>query len=159
CVQYRETDFAFASRLMEEEGIFYFFKHTAEGHQLVLANTPKSHPEMPGQSTVIFDAIQGGNRPDFRISEWQKVQEARAGKVTLWDRCFELPNKNLEAHRLAPAALTVGQVTHPLKLPGGGQREIYDYPGGYTRYIDGIDRGGGERPQELQKIYEENRRL
>jgi type VI secretion system secreted protein VgrG len=159
CVQYRESDFAFASRLMEEEGIFYFFKHTAEGHQLVLANTPKSHPELPGQGTVIFDEIQGGNRPDFRISEWQKFQEVRAGKVTLWDHCFELPNKNLEAHRLAPEALTVGQVTHPLKLPGGEQREIYDYPGGYTRYIDGINRGGGERPQELQKIYEENRRL
>src|SRR5262245_35122635 len=38
CVQYRETDFAFASRLMEEEGLFYFFKHAADGHQLVLAN-------------------------------------------------------------------------------------------------------------------------
>jgi type VI secretion system secreted protein VgrG len=159
CVQYRESDFAFANRLMEEEGIFYFFKHTAQGHQLVVANSPGSHPELPGQSAVLFDDLQGGNRADFRITEWQKVQEVRAGKVTLWDHCFELPNKNLEAQRLAPAGLTVGRVTHPLKLPGGERREIYDYPGGYTRYLDGIDRGGGERPQDLQKIYEENRRL
>src|SRR5229473_2677639 len=47
CVQYRESDFAFASRLMEEEGIFYFFKHTDGGHKMVVANTPASHPEMP----------------------------------------------------------------------------------------------------------------
>src|SRR5262249_12742891 len=46
-VQYRETDFNFVSRLMEEEGIFYFFKHTESGHQMVLANTPSSHPDVP----------------------------------------------------------------------------------------------------------------
>ena len=42
CVQYRETDLNFISRLMEEEGIFYFFKHTAEGHKMVVANTPQN---------------------------------------------------------------------------------------------------------------------
>src|SRR5262249_1027633 len=42
CVQYRETDFNFASRLMEEEGIYYFFKHTADGHKMVVANTTMS---------------------------------------------------------------------------------------------------------------------
>src|SRR5882672_1001702 len=48
CVQYRETDFNFASRLMEEEGIFYFFRHSAQGgHTLVVADTSQSHPEMP----------------------------------------------------------------------------------------------------------------
>src|SRR6266542_5255721 len=50
CVQYRESDFAFVSRLMEEEGIFYFFTHSASGHQLVLANTPQGHPELPGSA-------------------------------------------------------------------------------------------------------------
>jgi type VI secretion system secreted protein VgrG len=44
CAQYRESDFDFASRLMEEEGIYYFFKHTAAGSTLVLANTPQSQP-------------------------------------------------------------------------------------------------------------------
>src|SRR5207302_9200029 len=45
CVQYRESDLAFASRLMEEEGICYFFKHSAGGHKMVVANTPDSHPD------------------------------------------------------------------------------------------------------------------
>src|SRR5262245_7743262 len=99
CVQYRESDFAFASRLMEEEGIYYFFKHEADGHRMVVANTPLSHPDVPGPSTIVYDEVEGGTRPDFRISEWQKVQELRSGKVTLWDHCFELPHQRLEASR------------------------------------------------------------
>ena len=47
CVQYRETDFNFACRLMEEEGIYFFFKHTASSHQMVVANTPSSHSDVP----------------------------------------------------------------------------------------------------------------
>ena len=48
CVQYRETDFNFVSRLMEEEGIFYFFKHEDKKHTLVLANDPAAHEPCPG---------------------------------------------------------------------------------------------------------------
>src|SRR5262249_28317961 len=48
CVQYRETDLNFASRLMEDEGIFYFFEHNAGGHRMVLANSARAHPEVPG---------------------------------------------------------------------------------------------------------------
>ena len=53
CTQYRETDFDFLSRLMEEEGIYYFFKFTNGGHQLVLANTPPSHPDIAGDSKYL----------------------------------------------------------------------------------------------------------
>ena len=60
CVQYRESDFAFASRLMEEEGIYYFFKHSDGSHTMVVANTPGSHPDLPGKSTLIFEAVGGG---------------------------------------------------------------------------------------------------
>src|SRR5258708_35401727 len=61
CVRYRETDFNFTSRLMEEEGIYYFFKHTADDHQLVVANTPGSHPELEKESTIIYDEVSGGH--------------------------------------------------------------------------------------------------
>src|SRR5262249_12314550 len=73
CVQYRESDFNFASRLMEEEGIYYFFKHTADGHKMVLANTPGSHPDMPETNKFIFERNLGGTRTEERIDEWQKV--------------------------------------------------------------------------------------
>jgi type VI secretion system secreted protein VgrG len=158
CVQYCESDFAFASRLMEEEGIFYFFKHTAKGHQLVVANTPNSHPDLPEQSKIVFEEKQGGTRARCRITEWEKVQELRSGKVTLWDHCFELPHKHLEAGRTIVDSVPVGKVNHKFKVGGNEQLEIYDYPGGYAQRFDGINRGGGERPADLQKIYEDNQR-
>src|SRR5262245_57774706 len=46
CVQYRESDFHFASRLMEEEGIFYFFRHEASGHTLIVGDNPRAHPDL-----------------------------------------------------------------------------------------------------------------
>jgi type VI secretion system secreted protein VgrG len=49
CVQYRETDFDFVSRLMEEEGIYYYFEHQDKKHTLVLANDPAAHAACPGQ--------------------------------------------------------------------------------------------------------------
>ena len=52
CVQYMETSFAFVSRLMEEEGIFYFFTHTASAHTLVLADDASAFNPCPGTSTV-----------------------------------------------------------------------------------------------------------
>jgi type VI secretion system secreted protein VgrG len=158
CVQYRESDFAFASRLMEEEGIFYFFKHTEGGHRLVLANTPQSHPGVPEQPTAIFDPAEGGNRPEFRVTAWEKVQEVRAGKVTLRDHCFELPHQHLEAARPSADGVAVGKVRHALKLPGAEQREIYDYPGGYARRFDGIDAGGGVRGGDIPRIFADNER-
>ena len=52
CVQYRESDFNFASRLMEEEGIFYFFKHDDGSHTMVVADNPEAHPDVPFGSQV-----------------------------------------------------------------------------------------------------------
>jgi type VI secretion system secreted protein VgrG len=158
CVQYRETDFNFACRLMEEEGIYYFFKHANGSHKLVLANTPQSHPALPGKTTVIYEELGGGNREDQRIFGWEKVQELRSGKVTLWDHCFELPHKHLEADKTVLDTVAVGEVTHKLKVGGNDKLEIYDYPGEYAQRFDGIDRGGGEQPAEVQKIYTDNKR-
>ena len=80
CVQYRETDFNFACRVMEEEGIFFFFKHTSGGHQLVIANTPQSHSDLPEKSTIEFEQSEVGDRQADRIVAWEKVQELRSGK-------------------------------------------------------------------------------
>ena len=67
CVQYRETDFAFASRLMEEEGIFYFFKHTSSGHQMVVANTPQSYPVVPFLPSTIWEGGAHATTEENRV--------------------------------------------------------------------------------------------
>jgi len=158
CVQYRESDFAFASRLMEEEGLYYFFRHTDATCEMVIANTPQGHDKIPAPTTLIYDEVQRGGQEEGRVTAWQKVQEVRSGQVTLWDHCFELPDKNLEAGQKLQDSVTVGQVNHTLKLPVSDALEQYDYPGGYADRFDGIDPGGAPQPAELQKIFEDNRR-
>jgi len=158
CAQYRETDFNFASRLMEEEGIYYFFKHTAQGHQMVLANSPQGHPDLPEWSKLTYMGAAGGTQPEDRIYDWEKAQEWRSGKLTLWDHCFELPGKNLEAVQTIVESVQAGKVTHKLKVGGNERLEIYDYPGEYAQRFDGVDKSGGARPSELQKIFQDNER-
>jgi type VI secretion system secreted protein VgrG len=145
CVQYRETDFEFASRLMEEEGIFYFFRHTDQGHTLVVADTPDSHPELPA---VQFDPRGSAGT----IFSWEKSQELTAGKVTLRDHNFELPDSNLEGQATIQPSVRAGAVEHTLALPTVQSLEVYDYPGYYAGRYDGIDPGGREQPGELEKM-------
>ena len=156
CVQYRESDFDFASRLMEEEGIYYFFKHADGSHQLVV--TDIKNPTVEGQSSVIYDEVSGGLRDEMRITNWEKMQELRSGEYTLWDHCFELPNNHLEAKRKTLDSVIVGKVTHKLRVGGNDQLEIYDYPGGYAQRFDGIDPNGAPRAKDLQLIFEDRDR-
>ena len=158
CVQYRESDFQFASRLMEEEGIYYFFKHSAGGHQMVVANTPQSHAALPDGSRVIYQPEAAGVPEEDRIREWEKAQELRSGKYTLWDHCFELPHKHLEASKTIQESLSAGQVNHKFKVGGNDRLEVFDYPGAYAQRFDGVDRGGGDQAADLQKIFEDNKR-
>jgi type VI secretion system secreted protein VgrG len=158
CVQYRESDFAFASRLMEEEGIWYAFTHSEQGHTLVVANTPQSHADVPGPTTLIYETVEGGHREEDRINAWEKTQELRSGKETLWDHCFELPGKNLEAVKTILESVQVGTISHKLKGGGNDKLEIYDYPGAYAQRFDGVAPGGGDRASDLQKIFDDNKR-
>ncbi len=158
CVQYRETDFAFASRLMEEEGIYYFFRHNPDGHTLVVADTPGGHPDLPVRSPIEFENSEAGRREPDRIHAWETSQELRSGKITLRDHCFELPDKSLEVDRPTLESVPVGGVTHKLKLGRNEKLELYDYPGAYSSRFDGIDPGGGDRPDDLSKIFDDGRR-
>ena len=155
CVQYRETDFNFASRLMEEEGVYYFFKHDSSGHKMVLANTPQSHADL---GKITYETMEEANQREDRIHKWAKAQELRSGKVTLWDHSFELPHKHLDVDKTIQETVSAGKDSHKFKVGGNDKLEIYDYPGAYAQRFDGIDRGGGEQPAELQKIFDDNKR-
>jgi len=157
-VQYQESDLDFALRLMEEEGIYYFFKFTKGAHKLVLANTPQSHLDLPGGSQVIFEALEGGGRDDERITSWTKEQHWGSGKYTLWDHHFQLPHKKLDAEQIIMDSVQAGKVTHKLKLSGNEEMEVYENPGRYAQRFDGIDRSGGEKPADLNKIFDDNKR-
>lgn len=137
CVQYRETDFNFVSRIMEEEGIFYFFQHEDKKHTLVLADVPEKHKPCPNQETARYQISAGGWLEEDTISSLELMQEIQAGKYTLSDFNFETPNTNLQIE--VPSKQTLGP----------GEREIYDYPGGYNK------RDGGEQFAKIRMQEEE----
>ncbi len=135
CVQYRESDFNFVSRLMEEEGIFYFFEHTEKKHTLILGNNAGVHQPCPNQAQARYGYMTGGVQDKDMITRLHIEQEFRPGKVTLTDYYFETPSNDLKVS--APSAVSVG---------GNGKFEIYDYPGYYAKRFDGDDKAGKVRP-------------
>ena len=158
CVQYRETDFNFGARLMEEEGIYFYFKHSDGDHKMIVSDSPTDHPDLAGESKFIYEEVEGGVRDENRIWAWKKEQEIRSGKSLLWDHSFELAHKHLEAEALIMASVPVGKETHKLKVKGVDDMEVYDFPGEYAQRFDGINKGGGEQAAELQKIFQDNKR-
>jgi len=158
CAQYRETDLDFASRLMEDEGIYYFFRHAANGHSLMLADTPRGHPDLPGGGTVWFGGSEDGLRGEGRVRSWDKTQELRSGRVSLRDYCFQVPRQTLEADVRSAGDVAVGQVRHTLRLGRNEQLERDDHPGGYAHRYDGVNPGGGDRTADLDHLFIDNKR-
>jgi type VI secretion system secreted protein VgrG len=158
CVQYHETDFNFACRLMEEEGIYFFFKHTSSSHQMIMGDTPQSHPDVPGPTTVSFDEVAGGTSAEDSVQGWEKSQEIHSGKYRLWDQCFELPGKNFEAIQPTLGTVQAGTVSHSLKVANNDQLEMYEFPGAFAQRFDGIAPGGADRASDIQNIFKDNTR-
>ena len=118
CVQYRETDFNFVSRLMEDEGIYFYFVHDKNKHTMMIADTPGKHNKL--SRTVRYQRSFGGRLEEDVIAELDKAKVIQAGKYSLSDFNFEIPKTKLDSN-----------VDSHEKL-GPGEREIYDYPGGYS---------------------------
>ena len=89
CVQYRETDFNFVSRLMEEEGIFYFFKHEEGKHTLVLADQKSGLYRLQGKRGGLSRATPAPARSSDHITRWEHGYEFRSGKWSQTDYNFE----------------------------------------------------------------------
>lgn len=119
--QYRETDFDFVSRLMEQEGICYFFRHEEHKHTLVLADSYDAHQACPGYEIIPFypPDSQKAVKEDY-VWDWQTRQAVRPGTFALNDYDFTAPKKKLR---------TAANITRDYEY---ADYEMYDYPGGYT---------------------------
>jgi len=121
CVQYRETHLAFVSRLMEQHGIYYFFKHSSDKHTMHLANGKSSHEPVPGHATTPFIPLAGEDRRDREhIYHWSSERRFRTGKVEFNDYDFKQPGKKLLADTKASEKYTKSDL------------KFYDHPGKYT---------------------------
>ena len=120
CVQYRETALAFISRWMEELGIFYFFRHEANRHVMVLADQNRAFKPVV-EKEALFGDHSGSN-----ISQWRHSYQFRSGRYAHKDFAFKTPSQDLTTNE-----------SSVLKLQRATAFEIYDYPGGYTQKGDG----------------------
>jgi type VI secretion system secreted protein VgrG len=121
CVQYRESSFNFISRLLEHEGIFYFFQHTQTAHTMIFSDNSSTLSPCPGQPTASYSFASAGWAEDQTdaIIDLDWTTQAYTGKAALTDYDFQKPKVDLGA-----------------KL-GSVNEEAFDYPGTYTEMDDG----------------------
>jgi type VI secretion system secreted protein VgrG len=145
CVQYRESELQFVSRLLEHEGIYYYFEFDADKHTLVLTDGTTPHEPKP-----TYETIECGptyiERPTLetlggRIYDWRPRQELRAQNYFLKDYDFKKPTANLGAKQDGK------------RLIKQGTFEKFDYPGGFNQVPVG-NRYATVRLQEEQATCE-----
>ncbi len=132
CVQYRETDFNFVSRLLEEEGIFYFFEQSEEKHVMVLADDASAFTACPNQSEANFMPSQGGLLAENTVATLEEEVRVKTGTATLKDYDFKKPNTTLLS-----------------TLAGKMKGEAFDYPGKFLTKDEG-DHYSRIRMEELE---------
>jgi len=143
CVQYRETDFNFISRLLEDEGIYYYFNHSHSAHTLVLCDSVAAQKKAPVNANIpFFQPANQNRRKEGHLYEWNVSQEIQSGNCELDDYDFEAPNTDLTAKSSKPGAHTESG------------KEVYDYPGGYKEKSDG-EQYSKVRLEELRSQFEQ----
>ena len=121
CVQYRESDFNFISRLMEHAGIFYYFKHENGKHTMVVTDSGSAYQSVSGYSSIPY--FPPGNiaaREQDHIYEWLTGHQVQSGAYEINDFDFESPSSDLTARSTKSQGHSYDSL------------EIYDYPGKYT---------------------------
>ncbi|MDQ2779488.1 MAG: type VI secretion system tip protein VgrG, partial [Pseudomonadota bacterium] len=126
CVQYRETDFNFVARLLEEEGIYWYFEHTAAGPELILVDDVGALSPISGEATLPFYGVSGQVPPGTEyIGAWSFSREVQTGSVALTSYDFERPSTSLAVDTSVPKAHSLADL------------EQFDYQGDYTQRGDG----------------------
>jgi type VI secretion system secreted protein VgrG len=141
CVQYRETDYNFVNRLMEQEGIYYYFFHEQGKCTLVLCDSLSKHDPYENYRSIDFAAETRASAVSERINEWTVEKKVRSGKFAHVDYNFEKPSTSL-------MSIEEDQKTH-----ARSDYEIFDFPGEYLEKADG-DRYAKMRMEELSYSHE-----
>lgn len=126
CVQYNETALDFVCRLMEDEGIFWFFTFANGTHTLVLADDASAHTALPVAATLPYLPLPGGKGwlEDDRVDSFLIETAMVPGKYQTDDYFLETPSTELKVN-----------------VAGTGSLQVYEYPGGYTKKDAGDARG------------------
>lgn len=120
CIQYRETHWQFISRLMEQEGIYFFTEHQAGKHRVTFVDAITGHPKIPAYQPIEFHDEAGRGTRDERVQTWSLASSLKTGKVTLKDFDY-LKSKTKHKYDHATTAKHARSTY-----------ERYDYPGDFT---------------------------
>jgi type VI secretion system secreted protein VgrG len=128
CTQYRESACNFVMRLMEQEGIFFYFKHENGKHTLIMADRVSAVKECPIRSKFRYEENTGGgvNKDEDMITSWRHDHSMRPGKYSINDYNFKTPQLDLTAN-------AGGHVSQG----GNTNFEVFDYPGEYETKGEG----------------------
>lgn len=124
-VQYRETDLDFLHRLIEQAGLFYYFKHHNDHHTLIIADDAAEYQDIPGGSPSL--RYEPSSVQTERVTEFSLSRIAAAKSVRLRDYNYETPAAKLEVSKKALQT-------------ANSSNELYDYPGGYQHRNEGQSR-------------------
>ncbi|KEY59010.1 type VI secretion system Vgr family protein [Serratia sp. DD3] len=127
CVQYQESDFNFISRLMEHEGIYYYFRHEMGNHTLVLADEPQAHTKLEGYEFIPYLLTETGESTHNAngIQSWSVSDAITPSLYSLDDYDFRKPRARLLETRQNPTSFA------------GDKAEVFDWPGHFTDHDHG----------------------
>lgn len=151
CVQYRESDLAFISRLMEEEGIFYFFRHSADKHQMIVADSPGAFSAIEEVAPLRFGRDRSINWLADRVWDWAVTQEVRAGKATLGAMHFQQCDVNPAGSAELAEGVKCGRKQYLFAVGGNKDLEVYGYPARTAKLYDNIDAHGQPAGKDASK--------
>jgi type VI secretion system secreted protein VgrG len=142
CVQYQETDLNFVMRLMEHEGIYFYFEHQEGSHTLVLADDTSCHSPLPGKPSIKYYGVDAATVADEEhFSSWQVLEDVSSGEYITDDYDFANPRADLKTKRKNPLGHT------------HDAWERYMWPGGYVNDGDG-ETYTGVRLESLEAEHE-----
>ena len=130
CVQYRETDFNFVCRLLENAGIYFYFTHDASKHTMVLADSYGAHETIAGYAAVEFSGESGRRIVDQEaVYSWEAGGEIQPSVYALNDFDFEKTAASNSGGLRVKSTIAAAFAQTSF--------EMYDYPGGYVAAADG----------------------
>jgi len=140
CVQYRESDYNFIARLLEHEGIYWYFEHGDGQHKLVLVDSQSAHDAAPGCESLPY-IEETTDVPDTEhVSNWSFAREVKTGKVVLTSYDFERPSTDLKVNIDKVGAYKLADY------------EVFDFQGDYVQAGHGTQ-WVEDRVDELQAPY------
>jgi type VI secretion system secreted protein VgrG len=136
-VQYRESSFDFLSRLMEEEGIYYYFRHEKSQHVMVLCDDRASHKAVSGYDKIPFIDPRVNEKPrEEHLAEWTLAHEVETGAFAVNDFDFEVPRADL-----------IAKSSRPLKH----KHDAFEQYDPLAGYVDALDAGNDGDPHRAER--------